>query len=100
MMVSRGVNWLVSRSMGSRGILLLIVGLVYLRGLSRGLAHNSGVISSMGLVHRGVDSGGIAMFDGLVAGLVSKGNSQEGRGSNKSLKKSRNKWVIGCLSLC
>ena len=51
MMVSGGVDWLVGRSVGSRGILLLIVGLVNLRGLSRGLAHNSGVISSMGLVH-------------------------------------------------
>ena len=58
-----------------------------LRGLSRGLAHHSGVISSMWLVHRGVDSGGIAVLDGLVARLVSKGDSSKNGGGKEGLKR-------------
>ena len=50
-MVCRGMDWLMGRGMSSRGILLLIISLVDLRGLGRGLAHNSGMVGTMGLVH-------------------------------------------------
>ena len=69
----------------------LIVGLVDLRGLSRGLAHDGGVVSSMGLVHRGVDSGGIAVLDGLMARLVGNGDSSKSGDGNKDLKPKQRK---------
>ena len=50
-MVSRGMDWPEGRGMSSRGILFLIVSLVDLRGLSRGLAHHSGMVGTMGLVY-------------------------------------------------
>ena len=40
----------------------------------------------MGLVDGGVDSGGISVLDGLVAGLVSESDSSEGRDGNEGLK--------------
>ena len=88
-MVSRSMDGLVGRSMSSGSILLLVVGLVDLRGLSRGLAHDSSVVSSMGLVHRSVDSRGIAVLDGLMAGLVSTGDSHKGGDSDKSLENNK-----------
>ncbi|TRY71654.1 hypothetical protein TCAL_14864 [Tigriopus californicus] len=72
--------------MGSGSVLLLIVGLVNFIGLSRGLAHHMGMSTTMGLVDGGVDSRGIAMLDGLMAGLISGGQSQSGDDSNKNLK--------------
>ena len=43
----------------------------------------------MGLVDRVADSWSIAMLDHLVVGLISSCSSQEGRDSNKDLKKKR-----------
>ena len=85
-MVGGSMHRLVGRGMGRGSVLLLVVGLVHLVGLGRGLAHNLGVVGAMGLVHGGVDSGGIALLDGLVGGLVSGGQSQEGEDSNESLE--------------
>ena len=82
----RSMDRLVGGSMGSSNILLLVVGLVHLIGLGRGLAHHLGVVRAMGLVHSSGDSRGIAVLDTLVAGLVSRGNSQDGENSNKGLK--------------
>ena len=81
------VAGLVGRGTSSGGVLLLIVVLVDLIGLGRGLAHNSGVGDTMGLVDRGVDSGSIALLDGLVAVLVSGSKGQEGEDGDESLKK-------------
>ncbi len=94
-LVSRGMDrgmvgssmHLVGRGMVSGGVLLLIVGLVNLRRLSRRLAHNGGMGNTVGLVDRGVDGRGIAVLHGLVAGLVSIGSGQEGKDGDESLLK-------------
>ncbi|TRY72097.1 hypothetical protein TCAL_16190, partial [Tigriopus californicus] len=82
--VSRGAD-LVAGSVGSGGVLLLVVGLVDLVGLSGGLAHHMGMRATMGLVDGGVDSRSIAVLDGLMAGLVSGGQSQNREDSDESL---------------
>ena len=84
--VSGGVDGNVGRGVSSSGVLLLVVGLVHLIGLGRGLAHNLGVVGAVGLVHGGVDSGGIALLDGLMGGLVGGSKGQEGEDSNESLE--------------
>jgi hypothetical protein len=81
------VRRLVSGGTAGGSVLLLVVGLLDLVGLGRGLAHDSGVGNAMGFVHRGVDGGGIAVLDALMAALVSGGKSQEGEDCDESLGK-------------
>ncbi|TRY72099.1 hypothetical protein TCAL_16192 [Tigriopus californicus] len=105
-MVNRSVvgSWMVggsadlmAGSVGSSGVLLLIVGLVDLIGLSGGLAHHMGMRATMGLVDGGVDSRSIAVLDSLMAGLISGGQSQDGEDSDESLNMKHNygSWVVG-----
>eukprot|EP00095_Tigriopus_kingsejongensis_P003317 maker-scaffold612_size124412-snap-gene-0.20 protein:Tk03317 transcript:maker-scaffold612_size124412-snap-gene-0.20-mRNA-1 annotation:"unnamed protein product" len=67
--VDGSMDGVVGRSMGGGGVLLLVVSLSNLVGLGRRLAHHLGVGRAVRLVHRGGDSRGIAVLDGLMAGL-------------------------------
>ena len=71
--------------MGRSSVLLLVVGLVDLVGLGRGLAHNLSMSRGMGAEHSSVDSGGIALLDGLVASLVGRGHGNEGGDGDEGL---------------
>ena len=84
-MVSRNLDG-GSSGMGGGSVLLLIVGLVDLVGLSRGLAHNLSMSRGMRAEDGGVDSGGIALLDSLVASLVGRGHSNEGGNGEEGLK--------------
>ncbi len=57
-------------------------------GSSVGLAGNTGVSSSVGLVHRYGDGGSVTDLHDLVVGLVSSGHSQKGE-ADKGLNKNR-----------
>ena len=68
-------------------ILLLVVVLVDLIGGGSRLAVDSCTIATMGLVDGGSHRWGIAVFDELVAVLISSSQSQKGQDCNESLKK-------------
>ena len=76
-----------NRGMISSSILLLVVVLVDLIGGGSRLAVDSCTIATMGLVDGGSHRWGIAVFDELVAVLISSSQSQKGQDSNESLKK-------------
>jgi len=66
-------------------IFLLVVVLVDLIGGSSRLAVDSCAIATMGFVDGGSHSGGIAVFDALVAVLIGGSQSQKGQESDESL---------------
>ena len=81
----RLVDWHVGWSMHSSAVLLSSIGVVHILGSGMGLLGNDGSVGAVGLVDRVAHSGGIAVLDDLVVGLVSGSSGQEGRDSDKSL---------------
>lgn len=79
------VDWHVGWSMHSGAVLLSGVWVVHVLGGGMGLLGNHSAVRAVGLVDRVAHSGGIAVLDDLVVGLVSGGSGQEGRDSDKSL---------------
>ena len=75
-----------NRGMVGSSILLLVVVLVDLIGGGSRLAVDSCAIATMGFVDGGSYRRGIAVFDELVAVLISSSQSQKGQESDESLK--------------
>merc|ERR1719450_963680 len=73
-----GVDGVVAGGMDSSDVFLLIVVLVNFIGSGGGLGVDSCVVTTMGFVNGGGDSGGVAVLDALVAVLVGGSQSQEG----------------------
>ena len=81
------VDWHVGWSMHSSAVLLSGVRVVHVLGSGMGLLGNDGSVGAVGLVDRVAHSGGIAVLDDLVVGLVSGSSGQESRDSDKSLER-------------
>ena len=79
------VYWDMSWGMYSSAVFFSSVWVVYVLWGGMGLARDSSVISSMGLVYSYFDSWGIAVLYDLVTALVSQSNSQKSRDSDESL---------------
>ena len=92
LVVGWGMDWDMGWGMDSSRVLLSSIGVVDVLWGSMGLAGNSGVVSSMGLVNSMAHSWGISVLDDLVVALVSSSSGQEGRDSNKSLAKQSLQW--------
>merc|ERR1719450_1045766 len=73
-----GVDGVVAGGMDSSDVFLLIVVLVNFIGSGGGLGVDSCVVTTMGFVNGGGDSGGVAVLDALVAVWVGGSQSQEG----------------------
>ena len=81
-----GMDWHMGWCMDSSGVFLSSIWVVHVLWSSMGLAGNNSSIRTVGLVDRVADSWRIAMLDDLVMGLITSGNSQQGRDSSKGLK--------------
>ena len=79
------VYWDMSWGMYSSAVFFSSVWVVYVLWGGMGLARDSSVVSSMGLVYSYFDSWGIAVLYDLVTALVSQSNSQKSRDSDESL---------------
>ena len=80
-----GVDWDVSWGVDSSAVLFSSIRIVYVLWSSMGLASNDSMVGSMRFVDGMAYGWGIAVFDYLMARLISQGNGEKRSDCNKSL---------------
>ena len=80
-----GVDWDMSWGVDSSAVLFSSIRIVYVLWSSMGLASNDSMVGSMRFVDGMAYGWGIAVFDYLMARLISQGNGEKRSDCNKSL---------------